>query len=50
MGCRQRRRCAELLLADPKETAAFMAVRPSNDDFLALIDSYGTTPGKSSAS
>jgi len=47
---RQRRRCAELLLADPKETAAFMAVRPSNDDFLALIDSYGTTPGKSSAS
>lgn len=47
---RQRRRCAELLLADPKDVPAFMAARPSNDDFLALLDTFGTTPGKSSAS
>lgn len=47
---RKRRRCVELLLADPKDVAAFIAAKPSNEDFLAIIDTYGTTPGKSSAS
>lgn len=47
---RSRRRCAELLLADPADTAEFLAVRPSNEDFMALLDTYQTTPGKSSAS
>ncbi len=44
---RRRRRCVELLLDDPGEVDEFLAVRPSNDDFLAIIDLFGTTPGKS---
>lgn len=47
---RRRRRCVELLLADPAEADEFFGVRPSNDDFLAIIDLYGSSPGKSSAS
>lgn len=47
---RLRTRVAELLLADPGEAAEFMACKPSNTDFDLILESYGTTPGKSSAS
>ena len=47
---RRRTRCAHLLLADKDDVEAFMACEPSNEDFNALLDSYATTPGKSSAS
>lgn len=47
---RGRFRCAELLLHDPSEAAAFMDVRPSNDDFDALLGTYRVSSGKSSAS
>ena len=47
---RQRRRCAFLLLENTADVDEFMALRPSNEDFHAILDLYGTTPGKSSAS
>lgn len=47
---RQRTRCAELLLLAPDDVGPFMALRPSNEDFDALLGSFRTTPGKSSAS
>lgn len=47
---RERRRCVELVLADPTDVSDFMALRPSNDDFNALLEAYATTSGKSSAS
>lgn len=47
---RRRRHCVELLLADPGDVDEFMALRPSNDDFDALLETFRTTPGKSSAS
>lgn len=47
---RERRRCAELFLADPSEAPEFMALRPSNEDFFAILDIYGTSSGKSGAS
>lgn len=47
---RKRARCAELLLADAKQVKEFMDLRPSNEDFDAILESYRLTPGKSSAS
>lgn len=47
---RRRRHCVELLLADPGDVDEFMALRPSNDDFDALLGTFRTTSGKSSAS
>lgn len=46
----RRRDAMSVLLADPSEADAFMALRPSNEDFSALLDTFQTTPGKSSAS
>lgn len=43
---RKRTRCAELLLADAGKVKAFMALRPSNEDFDAILESYRVTPGK----
>lgn len=43
---RERRRCVELILADHTDVAEFMALRPSNDDFNAMLEAYSTTPGK----
>lgn len=47
---RQRRRVVELLLADPDEATEFLACKPSVADFDLILESFGTTSGKSSAS
>lgn len=46
----KRIRCAELVLADPADVPAFMALRPSFKDFDALLGVYMTSVGESSAS
>ena len=46
----KRRRCFELLLADPKKIDEFMALRPGSEDFFAVLARYDVSPGESQAS
>lgn len=47
---RRRRDCIGSLLLDPSEADEFMALRPSNEDFEALLGAFRVTSGKSEAS
>jgi len=46
----RRRAALALLLSDPGDVDEFYALRPSNEDWFAILEAFGTSSGKSGAS